>query len=118
MSVAAHHRDGRGILILDLPVKYSLDWLLEFRTGSRVKHLPCHSLFLSNVSQVLRDLNDMTRVTRADEDGKRRIPFEEDEEVARLLLQWIYDQQKPLTIRKFLVWPRSATPGIWKVRPV
>lgn len=70
------------------------DWLLECKDAdSTVKQLPCHSVILCNASPILCGLDE---VTKAGDHTRTVIPFPGDEESARALLKWLYDQQRPL----------------------
>jgi hypothetical protein len=70
------------------------DWLLEcLDADSNVKRLPCHSIFIRNVSSVLLDIDE---TAMPESDGRKVIAFPGDEKRARAFLGWLYDQQRPL----------------------
>jgi len=72
------------------------DWLLQCKTASKPGNLfPCHSLLLCSVSPVLRDMSGVVKQTI---DEKTTVPFPGDPQLARSFLEWIYNQQKDLTV--------------------
>lgn len=69
------------------------DWLLEVREATLNRRLPCHSVILCSVSQVLCGLHEGIK---SDSEGKTVVPFPGSEKQARVLRAWVYNQQRPL----------------------